>query len=146
MTLSRHFPRSPAVLRWIHHGGRENTGRTRRPRPWGNQDRHRPVPGPAQDREPIERAVEAALDGRTGTWTLSVHGSRYDQGTWLVLLGCPDGSRRVRGFAALERDPAIVRATVERDLGTAWMPAGREFDADNREHRAVRVSGRFLPR
>lgn len=39
-------------------------------------------------------------------------------------MECPDGKRRTWPFERVAQDTAIVCATLERDLGDAWLPVG----------------------
>jgi hypothetical protein len=79
-------------------------------------------------RDAVEEAVTRALAGRNGNWSISLMELRDDDDAhWRVVVQGPDDLRRVWTFKGDEREPAIVRATMERDLAQASLPVGWEL-------------------
>ncbi len=77
-------------------------------------------------RDAVEEAATRALAGRNGNWSISLMELRDNDGQWRVMVQGPDGLRRSWTFKGDEQEPAIVRATIERDLEQASLPASWE--------------------
>ena len=76
------------------------------------------------DRERLEREVCTLLGRRSGEWCVSLIEETAAGCRWTVVVECPDGTRRTWPFERDAQDTAIVCATLERDLGDAWLPVG----------------------
>ena len=75
-------------------------------------------------REAVEQAVLGALSGRTGEWTVSLLESRDHDREWAIVILGPGGAKRTWTFTGDTREPSIVRATLERDIGQTMLPMG----------------------
>ena len=78
------------------------------------------------ERDAVEEAATHALIGRNGAWSISLLEIRDDDAHWRVMVQGPDDLRRAWTFRGTEQEPAIVRATMERDLEHASLPVGWE--------------------
>jgi hypothetical protein len=77
-------------------------------------------------RDAVEEAATHALTGRNGKWSISLVEVRDGDAHWRVMVQGPDDLRRAWTFKGAEQEPAIVRATMERDLEQASLPVGWE--------------------
>jgi hypothetical protein len=77
-------------------------------------------------RDAVEEAATRALAGRNGDWSISLMELCDNDVHWRVMVQGPENLRRSWTFKGDEQEPAIVRATMERDLGQASLPAGWE--------------------
>ena len=73
-------------------------------------------------RDAVEEAATRALSGRNGNWSLSLIELRDSDAQWRVMVQGPDDLQRAWTFKGDEQEPAIVRATMERDLEQASLP------------------------
>jgi hypothetical protein len=77
-------------------------------------------------RDAVEEAATRALAGRHGNWSVSLMELLDNDVHWRVVVQGPDDLRRVWTFKGDEQQPAIVRATIERDLEQASLPVAWE--------------------